>query len=81
MMDTQFFILLSSSDSIIHLFYIYNLAEKIFYTILFSKFLTRDYILFFVPSSSIADSVTVWLDTYNKIIVICRDIHHTLRKL
>ena len=55
--------------------------KKIFYSILFSKFLTLDYILFFVPSSSIADSDTVWLDTYIKIIVICRDIHRTLRKL
>ena len=47
----------------------------------FSKFLTRDYFLFFVSSSSIADSGTVWLDTYIKIIVIWRDIHRSLRKL
>ena len=33
--------------------------KKIFCSILFSKFLTRDYILFFVSSSSIADSGTV----------------------
>ena len=59
----------------------HNLAEKIFCGILFSKFLTRDYFLFFVSSSSIADSGTVLLDTYIKIIVICRDIHRTLRKL
>ena len=59
----------------------HNLAEKIFCGILFSKFLTCDYFLFFVSSSSIADSGTVWLDTYIKIIVICRDIHRTLRKL
>ena len=47
-MDTPFFIFLSSFDSIniVHLFYIHNLAEKIFCGILFSKFLTRDY--FFV---------------------------------
>ena len=55
--------------------------KKIFCGILFSNFLTRDYFLFFVSSSSIADSGTVWLDTYIKIIVICRDIHRTLRKL
>ena len=55
--------------------------KKIFCSILFSKFLTRDYFFIFVPSSSIADSGTVWLDTYIKIIVICRDIHRTLRKL
>ena len=55
--------------------------KKIFCSILFSKFLSRDYFLFFVSSSSIADSGTVWLDTYIKIIVICRDIHRTLRKL
>ena len=77
----QFFIFLSSFDSIVHLFYIHNLAEKIFCGILFSKFLTHDYFLFFVSSSSIADSGTVWLDTYIKITVICRDIHRTLRKL
>ena len=58
-----------------------HLAEKIFCNILFSKFLTRFYILFFEPSSSIADSGTVWLDTYIKIIVDCRDISQTLRKL
>ena len=34
-----------------------------------------------MSSSSIADSGTVWLDTYIKIIVICRDIHRTSRKL
>ena len=67
--------------ALLHLFYIHNLAEKIFCGILFSKFLTRDYFLFFVSSSSIADSGTVWLDTYIKIIVVCRDIHRTLRKL
>ena len=55
--------------------------KKIFCCILFSKFLTRDYFLFFVPSSSIADSGTGWLDTYIKTIVICRDIHRTLRTL
>ena len=55
--------------------------KKIFCSILFSKFLTRDYFLFFVPSTSIADSSTVWLDTYIIIIVFCRDIHRTLRKL
>ena len=38
---------------------VHNLAEKIFCGILFSKFLTRDYFLFFVSSSSIADSGTV----------------------
>ena len=54
--------------------------KKIFCSILFSKFLTRYDFLFFVPSSSIPDSGTVWLDTYIKIIVICRDIHRTLRK-
>ena len=61
-MDTnvpQFFIFLSSFDSIVHKFYIHNLTEKIFCSILFSKFLTRDYYLFFVSSSSIADSGTV----------------------
>ena len=79
--DTQFFIFLSSFDSIVHLFYIHNLAEKIFSGIIFFKFLTRDYFLFFVSSSSIADFGTVWLDTYIKIIVICRDIHRTLRKV
>ena len=77
----NFFIFLSSFDSIVHLFYIHSLAEKIFCGILFSNFLTRDYFLFFVSSSSIADSGTVWLDTFIKIIVICRDIHRTLRKL
>ena len=55
--------------------------KKIFCSILFSKFLTRDYILFFEPSSSIADSGTVWFDTYIKIIVICRDINQTFRQL
>ena len=34
-----------------------------------------------MSSSSIADSGTVWLDTYIKIIVNCREINHTLRKL
>ena len=72
-----FFIFLSSFDSIVHSFYIHNLAEKIFCGISFSKFLTCDYFLFFVSSSSIADSGTVWLDTYIKIIVICPDIHCT----
>ena len=47
----------------------------------FLIFLTRDYFLFFVSSSSIADFGKVWLDTYIKIIVICRDIHQTLRKI
>ena len=81
----HFFILLSSFDSILHYFYIYIIWLKK-YSIVLSKFLTRimfysDFILFFLPSSSIADSVTVWLDTCIKIIVICRDIHHNLRKL
>ena len=59
-MDTPiFFIFLSSFDSIVHLFYIHTLAKKIFCNILFSKFLTRDYFLFFVSSSSIADFGTV----------------------
>ena len=75
-----FFIFLSSFDNIVNEFYIYHLAEKIFCSILFSKFLTRDYILFFEPSSLIVDSGTVWLDTYIKIIVNCRDINQTLRK-
>ena len=77
----QFFIFLSSFYSIVHEFCLHNLAEKIFCSILFSKFLTHDYFLFFMPLSSIADSGTVWLDTYIKIIFICRDIHRTLRKL
>ena len=74
-----FLLLLSSFDSIVHLFYIYHFIKKIFCSILFSKFLTSVYILFFVSSSSIADSGTVWLDTFIKIIVICRDINHTLK--
>ena len=77
----KFFVFLSSFDSIVHYFYIHNLAEKIFCGILFSKFLTGDYFLFFVSSSSIADSGTAWLDTDIKIIVICHDIHRTLRIL
>ena len=55
----NFVIFLSSFDSIVHLFYIHSFAEKIFCGILFSKFLARDYFLFFVSSSSIADSGTV----------------------
>ena len=81
-MDTpNFYFLILIFDSIIHYFNIHNLAEKIFCSILISKFLKRDYFLFFMPSSSIADFGTVWLDTYIKIIVICREIDRTLRKV
>ena len=51
--------------------------KTIFCNILFSKFLTCYYFLFFLSSSSIADSGTVCLDIYIKIIVICRNIHRT----
>ena len=64
-----------------HEFYIYHLTEKIFCNILFSKYLTCDYILFFMSSSSTADSGIIPLDIYIKIIVICCAINHTLRKL
>ena len=55
----------------------YSIWLKIFCIILFSKFLTRGYILFFVPLSLLADFGTFWLDTYIKIIVIWRD--HTVK--